>query len=224
MDNLNQLGKVLKDTEGESGSNIRRVRENIAAVHRTVDKVNPTQPFTFDFHSEHTPDHARMDIMFTEVEGPCVIEQIDDFAEYSARCPAFGPADGSFYPGIDAIIDINVGGFIPNATGGVNVPFAGIYEVIFTNLLASVSTSPDTAYDIELRHNGGVFAVRRYVSGCGLCAFFVDVELYSVIECAAGDNITAWVAASPTAALYLPSDFCGLFGAGHLQLSLAAQS
>ena len=221
---MKQLGKLLGKNAKESNQNIRRMKENISLIHRTVDKVNPEQHFKLDFNLSDHQHQIAMDIIFEEADDECITEQIEQFASCLTRCPGFGPADGQTYEGQGQVFVSNIGGFTMAAEGrGVIVPVPGIYQIHFTNSVAGVASSNTIVWG-SIRKNGAVLSEQAFQSPCDLCYWGPDFDLWSTVECAAGDNINSYMAASADYYFYTPSNFCGLFGVGGMAVTLVAQS
>lgn len=220
MDNLKQLGKTLKGNSHEADMNIRRFSENIALIERSVDKVNPSQKFVHNFNLSDHPHNVHLNLSVKEVEAPCELSPIEEFASLEARCPSFGPADGVQYPGTGDTVVSSVGGFEQAAEGWV-VPIDGIYEIHFVNSVAGVA-NPSTVVTGSIRVGGAVVSQAVYGSTCELCFYAVSVDIYATMELAAGSVVSGWLGAY-SLAFYTPSNLCGLFGGSYLSVTLVAQ-
>lgn len=229
MDNVRDLGKKLRGGFRESDQNIRRFSENYPMLERTVDKVGPANPYSANFQTSDHPHTVMLDFKVEPYNTECVVEPIEQIALCQTRCTQypFGnlTSDGGYYPGTEVNMEANIGGFQLDPDHGVIVPFAGIYQVHYTNNVVGVALAP-TCVTASIRHNDGIVAEQVKCNSCGLCFFSVAFSMSATIVCAAGDNISSWQQALPDLFHYTPSNFCWLedtLGArGYLRIELVA--
>jgi hypothetical protein len=230
VDNLKDLGNKLKQGFRESSQNIRRFSENYPMLERTVDKVGPANPYQANFRTTDHPHTVKLDFIVEEFNEECVVQPVEQAAIMQTRCPQYPFAnltsDGGYYQetGVTSI-EINIGGF--SYDNGIVIPFAGIYQVHYTNNVVGVALSP-TCVRASIRHNGAIIAEQIRCNSCGFCFFSVAFSMAATIVAAPGDIISTWQQAQPELFHYTPSNFCSLedsLGArGYVRVELVGEA
>lgn len=194
MDRFKQVNKSLRKDRKETELNTRRIQANLPSVERKLDTIAGEQPYRLEFPLSAHKHHVRLDLRVRpdnccDCDPGAQAQQRDAFGffnwndyyptangekqlvrfteplqqtgttfHYGYQSPFFTPFYHDFLP---------IAGYsIDPVTQGVVIPIDGIYAVLFTNIITTVTNG--TSYMVlSINQNGESISQRTYTVASG---------------------------------------------------------
>lgn len=217
MDNIRQVGKILRKNTQESAQNIRRVAENFPQVERVVDTINPLQKFSKEFKTSGANHTVSLDFHVKEIISECFTTAVEEYASCNVTCPyAYVGGLGSQY-NIEVVwsdhCDIfgckgfksNIGGFTYGSPGGIAVPISGIYSIRAVIDVGGVCVGGGCYSAASLKKNGSEILDSKIQYGPGY--WFHELNAITYIN--AGERVGTFLSFDQID-FYTPYNLCWL--------------
>lgn len=198
MDNLKQVGKKLNKTAKETDQNTRRIAENFVKPERILGLFNKLHPYKTTFSMDDTST-AYLNLRFMELTVPCTINPPYLETKCSIQFDSDNP--GFFREPFTSTKSID-----PHLTDftwtdkAVTVPLDGCYSVLWQSPAWGVGYFSNKAITVALLHNGYPFrTVVQSTTGViallgpGIYVYTPASPVYAVVECKAGDTLSAFL-------------------------------
>lgn len=225
MDKVKATGQKIDKIRKESGLNAKRISENFLQPHRTVGNFNQITPHLTTFTA--TPGSSvMMGLKIIEAPILCTVNppllHISTSANFSYSNPGSVTSLTS-----SNLIDSPNDDFVL-AGGGVQVPIDGCYSVFWTSGAGGVGYFGDKVVNVTItkqRASGGVSGIRTIgqtptgvliLLGPGIYIYTAASPIWAVVECVAGDIISAALTENGVSEPYpwLSGGLSGFFNAG----------
>ena len=235
MNKVTQAGKKIGKSQKEAGLNVRRAAENFVQPARIVNSFNRLHPYTSQFVA--TPGStALLSLKITEYPTPCTVNppllNISTESTHSGDNPGYvinlyNTSSELDPPNKDFLL----------VDGGIQVPLDGCYNVLWTSGAWGVSYYGDKTVTVGLLRQGYLFRSApqgatqvTFLLGPPIYSYAPVSPLYAVVDCKAGDIITAFLTENDISQGYPWYNQTGLEGffvstgayAAHITVTLVA--
>lgn len=203
MDNVKQVGQILRKKRKESAQNVRRQSENFPLVERSVSGVNPIAPYTMTFPLSDNPHQVSVNLYIRENQLPCEPLPLEEFAGGGASCGSVDGAGVMHYLGFTS----NIGGF-ELIDGKLKVPVSGYYTIHQVHTFGGVGVAPPSAVFVGITVNNSVVKSELFTFPGELAPAFATSNLYETVFIPAGSFVTG-VILFDGIAFQSPFNLCG---------------
>ena len=201
MDKVKDTGQKIDKIRKESGLNARRVAKNFLQPHRALDNVNQITPFLTTFTA--TPgSSAILSLKITEFPILCTVNPPLLHIFTNANFSYANPGSVTSLANSSKLLNPPDDDFVL-AGGGVQVPIDGCYSVFWTSSVWGMSYYGDKVVNVTITRqhaDGDISGIRTIgqtptgvliLFGPGIYCYTPASPVWAVVECVAGDIISA---------------------------------